>query len=295
VTYTVIGGGFGLYGYLPALIAGGNHVLLPVKYRERILGRTDLRQFDSYIMWVPTMEDGLSGAQSAIIATPPAAQAVLVRRIVNEFCNVKALFLEKPLAESPLSAAQLLNELEDNSISATVGFIFLRCPWVEKIAAATRSSGSINVIWHFQAHHFRHGTKTWKRIHEQGGGPLRFYGIHLIALLSSLGYSDVEESRLTKTNGNDITGWQASFAGKALPTCNVEVETLSNSNEFQVLVNSDAIINMSDPFDDIPRQGWQADSRVALLADLLNSEMPNDFRFLRDVTMLWERTENLFQ
>lgn len=291
MTYTVIGGGFGLYGYLPALMAGGNRVLLPVKYRERIVGRTDLRQFDSRITWVPTTEDGLRGAHSVIIATPPAVQSVLVRRVVNEFRNVKALFLEKPLAESPSSATQLLNELETHSMSATVGFLFLRCPWAEKLAIATKSSASISVIWHFQAHHFRHETQTWKRLHEQGGGPLRFYGIHLIALLSSLGYSRVSESRLTRENGNDVTGWQASFDGEALPTCSVEVETSSTSTAFQVGVNSDAIVKMFDPFDDIPWQDWLVDRRVALLADLLGSETTNDFRFLRDVTTLWAGAE----
>lgn len=289
--FTVIGGGFGLYGYLPALMSGGHTVLLPVKYRERIVNRKDLRQFESRIIWVPSTDDGLRSASSIIIATPPAVQAMLVRRVVNEFPNVKELFLEKPLAENPLSAKQLLNELEACSKWVTVGFLFLRCPWAEALAIATKSSSSIVIVWRFQAHHIRNETKTWKSHHEQGGGPLRYYGIHLIALLSSLGYSDVNESRLRRVNGNDVTGWEASFAGKALPPCNVEVETSSNSNTFYIAVNSGTVVDLTDPFDGTSWQDSILDRRVALLADLLSSERAADFRFLRDTTSLWEEAE----
>ena len=101
----------------------------------------------------------------------------------------------------------------------------------------------------------------------------------------------MNESRLRRANGNEVTGWEASFSGKALPPCNVEVETSSNSTAFHVAVDSDALVKMTDPFDDVPWQDSTVDRRVALLADLLSSETAHDFHFLRDVTSLWAEAE----
>jgi len=52
--------------------------------------------------------------------------------------------------------------------------------------------------WHsykqLKADHFKNNKDNWKRDHKQGGGPLRFYGIHLIAVLAELGYTSSRQS-----------------------------------------------------------------------------------------------------
>lgn len=293
MTYTVIGGGFGLYGYLPALISRGKNVVLPVKYRERITRRVDLRRFESQIDWVPTMEDALHQAKTVVIATPPAAQVVMVKRVLNDFSNIEDFFLEKPLAESPESAEQLLNELERHSKACEVGFILLKSPWLRKLAVASKESTSISIIWHFQAHHFQHGIQSWKRNHAEGGGPLRFYGIHIIALISSLGYSRVKGSFLTSAHRNALTKWSAAFVGLGLAQCDVEVDSASTSNLFRVKVDSEILVQMADPFGDAPSVDLTVDRRVGLLGELIENKTRNDLSALRKIISLWAEIERV--
>ena len=48
----IFGAGFGLYGYLPALIeVGGGPILLLDRYRIPFSERTELRRFVSAVQW----------------------------------------------------------------------------------------------------------------------------------------------------------------------------------------------------------------------------------------------------
>ena len=48
--YSIIGSGFGLYGYLPAIIKlHKKGVVLPEKYKEKILLRPELKEFDYFL------------------------------------------------------------------------------------------------------------------------------------------------------------------------------------------------------------------------------------------------------
>jgi predicted dehydrogenase len=290
VIFTIIGGGFGLYGYLPALMSSGNHVLLPVKYRERILDRTDLRQFETRITWVPSMEDGLSGARSVIIATQPSVQVMLVRRIVNEFHNVKELFLEKPLAQTPEIALNIYDDLLRSRKEFCIGYNFRYTEWGKKLLSTPDircTNGLLKIDWSFTAHHFRHNLQTWKRFHSDGGGAIRFYGIHLIALLSEIGYSKVTSSRAYGTTLDTHEKWAASFEGSNLPKCEAMVDTKSDINSFKIEYickknNISVTIlyaNLSDPFEtekSRPFESDQIDHRVPVLIQLYRSLWDTD-------------------
>ena len=57
---TIFGGGFGLYGYLPALIDGMNEqVCLPKKYIKVLRARDDLSSFEDKIFWVEDETDAI--------------------------------------------------------------------------------------------------------------------------------------------------------------------------------------------------------------------------------------------
>ena len=52
-TVGIVGSGFGLYGYLPALVEVGKmNVILPGRYKDKFLARSELKIYADYIHWV---------------------------------------------------------------------------------------------------------------------------------------------------------------------------------------------------------------------------------------------------
>ena len=62
--FAILGSGFGLYGYLPALVEGCEQpVVLPERYRARFDERSELARFAINVQW----EDDESGSQWSIV------------------------------------------------------------------------------------------------------------------------------------------------------------------------------------------------------------------------------------
>ena len=92
--YTILGSGFGIYGYMPCLVGRKNvQVVLPRDYREVVESRPELNFALELIEWVPDSYTALSLAHSAIIAKRPQDQVNLVHDCL-EFPNIKRLILE---------------------------------------------------------------------------------------------------------------------------------------------------------------------------------------------------------
>ena len=49
--YTIIGKGFGLYGYLPAIIMNNSNLVLSNEYKFNIQKRKDINQYINKIKW----------------------------------------------------------------------------------------------------------------------------------------------------------------------------------------------------------------------------------------------------
>ena len=73
---------------------------------------------------------------------------------------------------------------------------------------------------------------TWKNKHSHGGGVLRFYGIHVIALLAHVGYNNIIKSKLSLDLAGNPYQWSAIFSGKDVPNINVSVNSRSEKNLF---------------------------------------------------------------
>jgi hypothetical protein len=125
----------------------------------------------------------------------------------------------------------------------SVGFIFRYLPW----AIALRHNLLNSLImkkevwrmkWCFMAHHYKNELFGWKREHDQGGGVIRFYGIHVIALLAEWGYEQVglSEVVLDPKDGN-FYKWRAIFKGPDLADFEVEIDTRSEDT-YLILQNN---------------------------------------------------------
>ena len=73
--FTILGSGFGMYGYLPALIECGMKVALPERYRSVIGGRTELVQYMPEVIWCAGTEEALALANGAVVAVRPDCAA----------------------------------------------------------------------------------------------------------------------------------------------------------------------------------------------------------------------------
>ena len=103
----ILGSGFGLYGYLPAIIeAGSDRIVLPKRYRAKFSTRPELSRFADAIEWVLDENAALERADWVIAALSPELQMRWLSHC-RQLPNVERLVLEKPLAPTPGAAASL--------------------------------------------------------------------------------------------------------------------------------------------------------------------------------------------
>lgn len=303
----ILGSGFGLYGYMPAMIeAGAERIVLPVRYQAKLMLRPELKKYSDYVQWVSDERAVLEIADSVVIALRPSQQAQWVAHSIK-LSNLTHLLLEKPLATSPGAASLLLDDLVISNKVFRIGYNFRFTSWgkdmLHSLSNRTRMDGSdsLRICWHFLAHHFRNNAFVWKRYSSTGGGAVRFYGIHLIALLAELRYTEVLFSKTFGPSANEIVKWTAKFSGKNLPECEVIVDTKAMSNQFLIehLVDfkKTTLVSQSDPFDcsDTTQMFNGLDKRVSYLAGLSRTLFADPEKFYgwyRDTIVLWQRVEN---
>jgi hypothetical protein len=253
----ILGGGFGLYGYLPAAAKLLQEpVLLLKKHKPIVDSRQKLFSFKEQIIWLESEEELIKTADSLVISRRPIDQEALVSRCLSQK-NIKRIMFEKPLATTPEKAQEILHLIAGSNKYCSVGFNFRFTNWAiqlkEKLLNGEFSEHeSINLSWHFMADHFSRNIESWKMDHAQGGGAIRFYGIHVIALLAELGYEHVESSSVLTSNLNhSLYKWTACFKGSGLPSFFVTLDSKSNASYFKVYLGNDkqALFDCTGPFD----------------------------------------------
>jgi hypothetical protein len=266
--FTVAGSGFGLYGYLPALVeAFGEPVLLPRAYRERAAARAELAPYLDRVRWVNDQDEALAEATGAVVATVPARQPEIARRCFG-LPAMRSIVLEKPLAVTPAAARDLLADVARAGKRLRVGYMLQHTEWAPRLALP--KGAPVEIDWTFMAHHFAHGLDNWKARHADGGGVLRFYGVHVLALLAQNGYSGVERSVLRGADDARPEAWEAEFSGPALPPCRVRVDCRAQQRRFRIAAHGAALVDLRDPFETEPPVGPPgADPRIGILVRLL--------------------------
>jgi predicted dehydrogenase len=287
----ILGGGFGLYGYLPSLISGGHHVLLPTRYLERVRRRDDIRALGAQVEWSADEKAMLQRCVGVVVALPPTEQRRWVEQcLVHE--NIRYLFLEKPLDVSPALADVLLDKLKESGRDFAVGYHFRYTDWGKALLRG--SEGAQRIDWRFRAHHYVRGLDTWKRRPTEGGGALRFYGIHLVALLAELGYEAVAASEILSTRASEAEAWRATMTGEGLPPCRVEVNSDADATEFVVRHGKGGVTRLTDPFQGRTDPQPGVDRRAPFLVDAVREAIASprrDDSLYRKVNRLWASIE----
>lgn len=291
---TILGSGFGLYGYLPALHALPCRVVLPERYRPIIRRRAELSGLADNIVFVANDDEAIDLADALVIARRPADQA----GVISQLCRrgkLRRLLLEKPLAPDPAAAAQLFDQIEASGKIVRIGYLFGHTDWGRGlIARAAELRGDLHVRWLFRAHHYAVDRSNWKRAEAEGGGALRFYGIQFVSVLAALGFDHVLASRIRATRPGEAESWDATLVNRNGARCLLELESNAAEAEFAITAPADNItVSRHDPF---TAAADDQDRRVPLLVgvcrEFLTSEAATAPSDRKSIT-LWQAIEDV--
>lgn len=305
-TWGILGGGFGLYGYLPALAvrtSGKIHTL--ERYRAILLKRPDIQNFVDRVTFEPDAGAVLAHCNAIVIALRPADQESLLMELLDQKWMGK-LILEKPLAPTPERALALLQRLAASDIVYRIGFTLGVTAWSAKVseylADHKTQDVSLDFQWRFLAHHYRSDADTWKRSPSHGGGATRFYAIHLIALLADWGidtplsfnrmlaaFDDEPRCEFAVTDGRKNAAVYCDSRWLGEPSFSIRVSG-AESTQLRIAMNN--------PFDErssdrVLVQREQPDPRVMYLVkilDTLEKGKKNHSIYMRHVR-LWQELE----
>jgi predicted dehydrogenase len=270
----ILGSGFGLYGYLPAVMNGcGKQVILPERYRQRLESRADVKHLVDRVEWVPDELSALDRADAVVMSQRPEDQMARVRDCLDRE-NIKGILLEKPLAPNPLQAQRVLRQLDDSNKRLRIGYTFRYTNWgcdLLNWKNARTADGILRVSWSFGASHYASDSRVWKRYSSAGGGALRFYGIHLIALLAEIGYDEAVMSVIAADLPDEAEKWRAVIVGAGLPDCHLHLDSRAAVDRFLVCSEgkggANLCVQLTDPFEQSLKNGV-LDRRIDVLTQL---------------------------
>lgn len=273
----MLGGGFGLYGWLPAaaMVPAGTAQTL-ARYERAFAARPELAHLTDRIRFVHDSNELIEESDCLIIARRPGDQPAVVEDLVRRRWR-GSLVLEKPLASTPACASAMLDRLSGTDIRLASGFVMDRTEWGAGLIELLRERPDrLDISWRFHAHHYRHALDSWKRRPASGGGALRFFAIHLVALFAQCGdWTVVACSGLERENEDSAVSFVVRLgATEARVTCN---SRWTGKPGFDVTASRAGqtiwVRRLGDPFGDPAGsridQRATADRRISYLACVL--------------------------
>ena len=286
----IIGGGFGLYGYLPAAISCGLKVITCLKYLKLFDQRDDIDQFIDQIEFKNKEETIIKEADILVIARRPEDQ----EKILNNITPGKLLIIEKPIARTPKVAGAIINKLAKECVDYRIGFTFLETSWYDELRSFyTANKANINYLeinWSFQAHHYEMELINWKRNINEGGGAFKFYGCHILSLLAGIDKWDINGIDSFCYNENDEYMFKLELQNLKGVKCSASCNSDSLSEpvfEINIVTNTQNQYNYKskDPFDYLINSDNLFDYRMPLLESIINSFSDNTITY----TILYEK------
>ena len=232
----LVGNGFALDVYLPALIKSGiNKIFINKDYNSENYENPILHKYSEYILSINNQEQEEKIFDYTIIAVSPEKQYNLLLK--NRYLkNTNILILEKPIAPSAIQAYEIYKRLDKFSIKYLINYSFRYSFWYKSLLSnINKLPKNIELVfnWQFRARHFIHKRISWKKFHSQGGGAIRLYGIHLIALMSDLGYEEIEDTEVSFESVDELSYFSCFLkANKKLPRCKLLINSNSSENSF---------------------------------------------------------------
>lgn len=290
MNFLILGSGFGLYGYLPAILKNPkNKLYLSSKYKKFFNSRKDIRRFRNNIFWYKKVFKVLNKVHRVIIAKRPSDQYKICKSLIS---RKKTIFLEKPLAKNPDISFKLIDFLIKKKISFNIAYLFNYTKWSSIFKKRLEKSyfKEFNVIWRFES---KIPSDNWKLNSKEGGGIINFYGIHLISLLADLNYFPLR-SIIFKNNSDKL--WLATFYRSGYAKINIILDIASKKEEFLIEeINQNKkknIIFIQNPLSEkkkfsFKKNNGHIDYRCNILTKYLYSKKKK-ISFHKNVIFLWK-------
>lgn len=254
----ILGGGFGLYGYLPAALKANWQVSTLERYRNFLSTRTELVDFVNQITLVEEDNLDLDIYEGIVIARNPIEQL----KFVQQTSDFKGhYFLEKPIGVTLDSSLELLKILETRASSFSIAYLLRYQDWYKKILTGSIGDFDVSINWKIP----RVESASWKNDDTFGGGLLSYYGIHLLVLIAELN-SEIESLQLFYKP--DILRIDSNESSKVF---HVEL-SVASSPAFEITLSSPSHNyhwNGMSPFGSTPIAGLP-DPRIPALAQYLS-------------------------
>jgi len=252
----VIGGGFGLYGYIPAILQNKSYSVITLeKYKYKIHERKELSEAARLIHYGKDVSEIIRNSDLIILARRPNDNLEIVKLIHD-----KKLIIEKPISSTPHGARIIYKITKSQGNQLYSGFVFKYLNWYKWLKFTKAESIIIN--WGIKK---SNNNDSWKYSEAQGGGLLQFYGIHFLNLAVDLGY------RLIDISLHDSDGKLDLHFQSGLKHLNLSI-FYTNNPIFQINdQKNNSIINQMSPFGEVPKIGKpdvRVKSIIALVEDI---------------------------
>lgn len=232
VRLAVVGSGFGLYGLLPAFQQIPECVIAGIcgKNSDRMISYCRKTSVPHIFQdWHELIEK--SKPDAIAIAVVPKYQYEIIMYALQRGI---AVFAEKPLADNPEQAEDLVACARKSGLPNMVNFIFPEIPeWkAAKKLLEQNAIGKVvhvNVNWSFLSYDIKNRLQTWKSNPDEGGGALAFYFSHVFYnLFFFLGkikiiHCDLNYSPISLGKGETVVSmvvrWEAGCTGNIVLNC----------------------------------------------------------------------------
>ena len=281
MNFLIIGSGFGIYGYLPAIYKNSGKIFLNIKYKKKIEKRIELTRYLKRVTWYFDIKDINNKIDYVIIAQNPKKQFLIVKKILR-FLKPKHLFLEKPICHTPNKSLNFVEFLHKNKIKFSVGYLFAYLNWYRYIKKNLTYNQKFEITWRIK---LNKKNNLWKSNHKEGGGLVRFYSIHLFRLFHDLD--------LTKIHKVSVNKKHCKFILKDLKENKIFLNVkYALINQFHIRHNKNYFLKSSNPF--IKSIKINKDPRVSIIQKYIKDIFENfkiNYKHEKKFIEFWKQIE----
>ena len=281
MNFLIIGSGFGIYGYLPAVYKNSKKIFLNIKYKKKIEKRIELTRYLKRVTLYFDIKDINNKIDYVIIAQNPKKQFLIVKKILR-FLKPKHLFLEKPICHTPNKSLNFVEFLHKNKIKFSVGYLFAYLNWYRYIKKNLTYNQKFEITWRIR---LNKKNNLWKSNHKEGGGLVRFYSIHLFRLFHDLD--------LTKIHKVSVNKKHCKFILKDLKENKIFLNVkYALINQFHIRHNKNYFLKSSNPF--IKSIKINKDPRVSIIQKYIKDIFENfkiNYKHEKKFIEFWKQIE----
>ena len=256
----ILGGGFGLYGYLPAFANLEYEIFTLSKYENFMKRRSDINKYIKDINFL-NEKDLFSKVDYISIARNPESQYKFLVNYKNyEFNHI---YIEKPIAHNTIAYKKCIENLEIQKTNFSVFYSLTYMDWYRNIIEEIKEGADQNfkIEWKI-----KQSVSTWKQDVSKGGGLLNFYGIHFFKMF-------IDSNLMLKSAKMSGDKLEIKLKSENFNSLKINIES-SDKNLFSIYKNKQIQINSSNPFlnEIIPEL---PDPRIKILEKYIQSNFNN--------------------